>query len=75
MQRRQYNKLHPKEPIKWEQYTGEEITVRTIIRGGKKIIEKGYYPDRVKAVPRGNAYIIGNGPSRKGFDLSTLKET
>ena len=29
----------------------------------------------MKAVPRGNAYIIGNGPSRKGFDLSTLKET
>ena len=75
MQRKQYNSLHPREPIKWEPYTGEEITVNTIIRKGKKIIEKGYYADRVKAVPRGNAYIIGNGPSRKGFDLNKLKAT
>ena len=26
-------------------------------------------------MPRGNAYCIGNGPSRKGFDLNKLKAT
>ena len=32
--------------------------------------EKQFFEDKVKAVPRGNAYCIGNGPSRKGFDLN-----
>ena len=81
MDRKHYNqvnwrrKARHKEPIEWQPYTGETITVNTILRKGKKIIEKGYYEDRVKAVPRGNAYIIGNGPSRKDFDLTTLKAT
>ena len=29
----------------------------------------------MKAVPKGNAYVIGNGPSRQGFDLNKLKDT
>ena len=63
------------EPIEWTQYNGEEVIVKTIIKGGKKIQEKQFYEDKVKAVPEGNAYIIGNGPSRKDFDLSRLKES
>mgnify|MGYP003321587318 CR=1 FL=1 len=63
------------EPIKWEQYTGETVIIKTVIRKGKKIQETAYYEDKVKNVPKGNAYIIGNGPSRKGFDLNKLKET
>jgi len=63
------------EVIDWEPYTGETIVVNTIIRQGKKIQETGYYEDKVKCVPKGNAYCIGNGPSRKGFDLNTLKAT
>jgi len=69
------NRKHEIEPIEWTPYTGETIVVRTIIRGGKKIQETGYYEDKVKVKPRGNAYVIGNGPSRKGFDLTTLKAT
>ena len=61
------------EPIKWEPYTGETVIVNTIIRKGKRTYETAYYEDRVKAVVKGNAYIIGNGPSRKGFDLHKLK--
>jgi len=61
--------------IEWTPYMGETITVRTVIRGGKKIHETEFVEDRVKAIPQGNAYIIGNGPSRKGFDLHSLKST
>ena len=67
------NKRNQVLPIEWEPYKGEEITVNTIIRKGKRIFEKEFYADKVKAVPRGNAYCIGNGPSRKGFDLTLLK--
>ena len=63
------------DPIKWEPYTGETIVLNTIIRKGKRTQETGYFEDKVKAVPRGNAYCIGNGPSRKGFDLNKLKAT
>ena len=63
------------DPIAWEPYTGETIIVNTIIRKGKKIHERKFYADKVKAVPRGNAYIIGNGPSRKNFDLTKLKNS
>jgi hypothetical protein len=63
------------EPIEWEPYTGETVIAKTVIRGGKKIQETAYVEDKVKAVPKGNAYIIGNGPSRKGFDLNSLKGT
>lgn len=63
------------EPIVWKPYEGEEIIVNTIIRNGKRTYEKQFFEDKVKAVPRGNAYCIGNGPSRKGFDLNKLKAT
>ncbi len=66
--------LNPKE-IKWEPYKGEMITTKTILRKGKMIHEREYFEDKVKAVPKGNAYVIGNGPSRKGFDLQTLKSS
>jgi len=62
-------------PIEWKQYTGETVNTNLIIRGGKKYQETEYYEDKVKAVPRGNAYVIGNGPSRKGFDLNKLPAT
>ena len=61
--------------IEWKQYVGETINTHLVIRGGKKYHETAYYEDKVKAVPRGNAYIIGNGPSRKGFNLNSLKAT
>ena len=61
--------------IKWEKYKGETVNTNLIIRDGKKIQETAYFEDSVKAIPRGNAYVIGNGPSRKGFDLNRLKET
>ena len=56
------------EPIEWKQYEGETVIVNTIIRKGQRIQETAFYEDKVKAVPTGNAYIIGNGPSRKDFD-------
>ena len=62
-------------PIEWTQYTGETIITKILIKGGKKTQETEYVEDAVKAVPRGNAYIIGNGPSRKDFDLNLLKDT
>ena len=62
-------------PIEWKPYVGETVNTHLIIRGGKKYQETQYYEDKVKAVPKGNAYIIGNGPSRKGFDLNSLKAT
>ena len=36
-------------------------------RNGERIQDMKFFEDKVKAVPRGNAYCIGNGPSRKGF--------
>lgn len=63
------------QPIEWTPYTGETVIVNTIIRKGKRIQETAFYKDNVNAVAKGNAYIIGNGPSRKGFDLNTLKAT
>ena len=67
------NKRNEVTAIEWRQYTGEEVVVNTIIRKGKRIQEKTFYEDKVKAVPRGNAYCVGNGPSRKDFDLNRLK--
>ena len=61
--------------IKWKPYDGEIVNTNLIIRKGKKIQETAFFEDRVKAVPQGNAYCIGNGPSRKGFDLRKLKAT
>ena len=63
------------QPIEWSPYQGETVIVNTIIRKGERIREKAFYEDKVKAVPRGNAYCIGNGPSRKGFDLDKLGAT
>ena len=62
-------------PIEWKPYQGEQVVVNTVLRKGKKIIETAFYEDRVKATPNGNAYCIGNGPSRKNFDLNKLKGT
>ena len=61
--------------IEWQPYKGETVVRNTIIRKGKRIQETEYHEDKVKAVPRGNAYCIGNGPSRKDFDLNKLKYT
>ena len=62
-------------PIEWSPYAGENVVVNTTIRQGKRIQDIRFFEDKVKAVPRGNAYIIGNGPSRKNFDLNKLKAT
>ena len=37
--------------------------------------EREWFDDTVKNIPRGHAYIIGNGPSRKNFNLDVLKDT
>ena len=63
------------QPIEWQPYVGETVIVKTVIRGGKRVHETAYYEDKVKCVPKGNAYVIGNGPSRKNFDLNKLKAT
>ena len=57
------NKRNIIEPIEWKPYDGEEIIVNTIIRNSKRVYEKEFFEDKVKAVPRGNAYCIGNGQS------------
>jgi hypothetical protein len=62
-------------PIEWKPYEGEEVCINMTIRKGERIRDMKFFKDRVRAVPRGNAYCIGNGPSRKGFDLSNLKAT
>ena len=61
--------------IEWKQYKGETVNTNLTIRKGKRIQETAFYEDRVKAVAKGNAYCIGNGPSRKDFDLNKLKST
>ena len=63
------------EPIEWKPYTGETIVVNTVIRQGQRIQETAFYEDRVRCVPKGNAYVIGNGPSRQNFDLDKLKSS
>mgnify|MGYP001466118645 FL=1 len=63
------------DPIQFEPYVGENVNTTLRIKDGKKTQETEWFPDKVKAVPRGNAYCIGNGPSRKGFDLNKLKAT
>lgn len=63
------------DPIIFEPYVGETVNTTLRIKDGKKTQETEWFPDKVKAVPRGNAYCIGNGPSRKDFDLNKLKET
>ncbi len=63
------------DPIQFEPYVGETVNTTLRIKNGKKTQETEWFADKVKAVPRGNAYCIGNGPSRKDFDLTKLKET
>ena len=63
------------DPITFEPYVGETVNTTLRIKDGKKTQETEWFPDKVKAVPRGNAYCIGNGPSRKDFDLNKLKAT
>ena len=63
------------QPIEWKKYEGETVIVKTIIRKGQRIQETEWFEDKVKAEPRGNAYVIGNGPSRKDFDLTRLPAT
>lgn len=63
------------QPIEFKKYEGEDVCVSTVIRKGQRIQDWQFYPDKVKNEPSGNAYVIGNGPSRKGFDLNRLKET
>ena len=63
------------EPIQFKPYVGETVNTTLRIKDGKKTQETKWYPDTVKAVPRGNAYCIGNGPSRKNFDLNSLKKS
>lgn len=60
------------EPIEWTPYEGETVVVNTVIRQGQRTPITEFFEDRVKAVPQGNAYIIGNGPSRNGLDLNLL---
>ena len=62
-------------PIEWKKYEGEEVCMNITIKNGKRTKDMKWFADDVQAVPRGNAYCIGNGPSRKNFDLNRLKET
>ena len=62
-------------PIAWKQYEGEDVCINTTIRNGERIRDMKFFEDKVRAVPRGNAYCIGNGPSRNGFDLNKLKDS
>ena len=57
------------------EYEGEEIIAKIIIKGGKKTEEREWMPRTVYNDPAGkDAYIIGNGPSRIGFDLYSLPQ-
>ena len=49
-------------PIEWKPYEGEEVCINMTIRKGKRTRDMKFFDDRVKAVPHGNAYCIGNGP-------------
>jgi len=57
------------------EYTGEEIIANIIIRQGKKHEERVWMPRTVFNDSVGkDAYIIGNGESRLGFDLYKLPQ-
>lgn len=75
MQKIEIGKKKEIQPIEWTPYQGETIIVKTVIRQGQRIQETAFYEDKVKAQPKGNAYVIGNGPSRENFDLNRLKDT
>ena len=58
-------RVDPNEPIDWTPYAGEEIIAKMVIRQVKKIEEREWIEDRVKAKPEGNAYIIRFTRSQK----------
>jgi len=55
------------------EYLGEERITKVTISGGKKYMDKQYFENKLTwpdtSLP---AYVIGNGPSRKDFDLSSV---
>lgn len=54
-------------------YKGEEVIVKTVIKGGKKTFIKQYFSNTVEFPDTTRrAYVIGNSPNREGFDLSLL---
>tara|TARA_S200002703_G_scaffold117261_1_gene102842 strand:- start:424 stop:1110 length:687 start_codon:yes stop_codon:yes gene_type:complete len=56
-------------------YQGEEIIDSIVIKQGKKTFNKTYMPRTVFNDADGkDAYIIGNGESRKDFDLYSLPQ-
>lgn len=56
-------------------YKGEEVINSIIIKKGKKTYDKKWMPRTVFNDPQGkDAYIIGNGESRKDFDLYSLPQ-
>lgn len=56
-------------------YKGEEVINSIIIKQGKKTYDKKWMPRTVFNDPYGkDAYIIGNGESRKDFDLYSLPQ-
>ena len=56
-------------------YKGEEIIANLIIKGGKKYEERVWMPRTVFNDPANkDAFIIGNGKSRAGFDLYSLPQ-
>ena len=57
------------------EYKGEEIITNILIKQGKKHYERQWMPRTVFNDPAGkSAFIIGNGPSRIGFDLYKLPQ-
>jgi len=57
------------------QYQGEEVINSIVIKQGKKTYDKKWMPRTVFNDPHGkDAYIIGNGESRKDFDLYSLPQ-
>ena len=56
-------------------YKGEEVIKSIIIKQGKKTFDKKWMPRTVFNDAQGkDAYIIGNGESRKDFDLYSLPQ-
>ena len=55
-------------------YEGETINTNLVIQGGQKHFETKYFARRVWHDTQGKpAFIIGNGQSRQGFDLESLR--
>jgi len=55
-------------------YQGETININLVIKGGVKTFETQYFPRQVWHDTQGKpAFIIGNGQTRQGFNLETLR--